>query len=156
MRRAIVNVGLLLSGLFLVFSGLLIQAGYHMAGHGEIDTSKSSLGLGYSMWSGIHTISAILVSGWMVLHIIQHWNWYKAVFKKQLFSKNRQVITLSLVFPIVAVSGFIPWIIHLNDGNETIRKTIIEIHDKIALILCIYLIFHVVKRFKWYLSYVKN
>jgi len=156
MRRAIVNFGLLFSGFLLVFSGLLIQTEYHMAGHGVIDKSKSVWGLVYSVWSGIHTIAAILVSGWMVFHIIQHWNWYKAVFKKQLFSRNRQVITLSLVFPVVAVSGFIPWFINLNNGNETMRKTIIEIHDKIALILFVYLIFHVVKRFKWYLSYVKN
>jgi hypothetical protein len=82
----------------------------------------------------------------MIFHIVQHWKWYKIVVKKRLFAKNQQVLLLTLIFLVVAITGFIPWIINLCNGDQILRKTIIEIHDKIALILFVYLVFHVVKR----------
>jgi len=146
----IVNLGLLLGGFLMVFSGLLIQVEYHIGSHGYIDTNKMVFGLDYSMWSDIHTFSAIFVSIVMVFHFIKHWKWYKAILNKKLFAKNKQVLILTLVFIMVAVTGLIPLIIKLSNGDEVIRKTFIEIHDKITLILFGYLVFHVGKRLKWY------
>ena len=79
----LINLGLLLFGSAMVFSGLLIQIGYHMGHHGEIDTNNLILGLNYFNWSDIHLISIILVSIGMVFHIVLHWKWYKAVVRKK-------------------------------------------------------------------------
>lgn len=154
MRRTflilIVNLGLLFVGLIMIFSGLLIQIKYHMGHHDTTDITNHVLGINYFGWSNIHKISIIFISIIIIFHIIQHWKWYKTIIKKKLFSKNRQVLILTLVFIIVAITGYIPWIIKLKGGDEIIQKTFIEIHDKLALILFVYLILHVTKRLKWY------
>jgi hypothetical protein len=80
-----------------------------------------------------------------------HWKWYKTVIKKRLVAKNIQVLTLSMLFVLVAITGFIPWFIDLLKGDEILRKAFIEIHDKFAIILSVYLILHVIKRLKWFL-----
>jgi hypothetical protein len=148
-----VNLGSLLFGSAMVFSGVLIQIGYHM-GHDEgIDTSRLVFGLTYFSWSDIHKYSIVLVSIGMIFHIILHWKWYKAVVrKKKLVFRNQQAILLTIVFIIVAITGYIPWFIKLSGGSELSSRFYIEIHDKITWVLLGYLVFHVTKRFKWYFS----
>ena len=137
----------------MVFSGLLIQIGYHMGHHGEIDTNNLVLGLNYFNWSDIHLISVVLVSIGMVFHIILHWKWYKAVVgKKKLVFKNQQAIIMTIIFILVAITGYISWFIKLSGGPDLSRKFFMEIHDKITYVLFVYLIFHVTKRFKWYFT----
>jgi len=153
----IINLGLLLFGSAMVFSGLLIQISYHMGHHGGVDTNHLVLGLNYFNWSDIHKISIVLVSISMVFHIILHWKWYKAVIrKKKLVVKNQQAIMLTIIFILVAITGYISWFIKLSGGSELSRKLFIEIHDKITLILLVYLVFHVSKRFKWYFTTYKK
>lgn len=145
------NLVLLFSGSVIAFSGLLIQFNYHMGNHGEINTNQTVLGINYFDWSDVHKISIIFFSIFMIVHIILHWKWYKTVIKKSLIAKNSQVITLSVVFILVAITGYIPWFVNLSGGDTTTRKAFIEIHDKIALILLVYLILHVIKRLKWFI-----
>jgi hypothetical protein len=153
----LINFGLLLFGSAMVFSGFLIQISYHMGHHGEIDTNKFVLGINYFNWSDLHKISIILVSIGMVFHIILHWKWYKTVVqKKKLVVKNRQAIILTAIFILVAITGYISWFIKLSGGTELSRKFFIEIHDKITLVLLVYLILHVRKRFKWYFTTFKK
>lgn len=144
-----VNLGLLLSCLIMVFSGLLIQVKYHMGNHGDIAINDPALGISYSDWSNIHKVSVIILSFFMVFHIVLHWKWYSMVIGKRLIGKNIQVITLTLLFTLVAITGYIPWLIGSVEGDEVTRKTFIEIHDKLALVFVIYLVLHIIKRFKW-------
>ena len=145
-----INLGLLLAGIVMVFSGLTIQVKYHMD-HGEsTEASLTAFRLDYYSWSDIHKVSIICVTSLMIIHFIFHWKWYKTVIRKKLFGKNQQVIVLSVLFILVAVTGYIPWLIHMTGGENMIRELFIEIHDKIALILFVYLILHVTKRLKWY------
>lgn len=149
----ITDLSLFSGGSIMVFSGLSIQAAYHMEG---LPPAERVLGMVYSNWSDIHIFSSVSVAVIMIFHIIQHWKWYKIVVKKRLFSKNQQVLMLTLIFLIVAIIGLIPWMIDINHGDQNLRKAIIEVHDKIAIVLFIYLILHVVKRFKWYLIAFKR
>ena len=148
--KFIINLSLLLIGSLMIFSGFLIQFEYHMGNQGEIDANHSVLRIYYSGWSAIHKISIVLLSVLMIFHINQHWKWYTTVIRKKLAAKNKQVITLTIVFLLVAISGYISWFIHLSGGSELIRKIFIEIHDKLTLVLTLYLILHLVKRFKWF------
>ena len=147
----LINLGLLLFGSAMVFSGFLIQLVFHMGHHGELDTKQAVLGLNHSSWSDFHVISILLVSIGLVFHVILHWKWYETVMrKKKLVVKNQQAIILTIILILAAVTGYISWFIKLSDGMEINRKLYMEIHDKIALLLLGYLIFHVTKRFKWY------
>ncbi len=147
----LINLGLLLFGSVMVFSGILLQISFHMGHHGGIDTNQLVLGLNYFNWADIHKISIVLVSIGMVFHIILHWKWYKTVVrKKKLIVKNQQAVVLTIIFILVAITGYISWLIKLSGGPDLTRKFYIEIHDKITWVLLVYLIFHITKRFKWY------
>jgi hypothetical protein len=73
------------------------------------------------------------------------------VIVKKLLTRNSQVIILSVLFILVAITGFTPWFIHLLKGDEMVRKTFIEIHDKLALLLSVFLLLHIAKRLKWFI-----
>ncbi|MCE4562760.1 DUF4405 domain-containing protein [Maribellus sp. CM-23] len=150
MKKLITNLGLLITTVLTIYTGLLIQLEYHMGNHGYKPLDKSVIGLDYSDWSIFHKISIIILLILFVFHILLHWKWYKNVISKRLFNKNRQVITLTVIFLLVAITGFIPWIIDFMNGNESTRNGFIEIHDKIAIILSIYFILHIIKRLKWF------
>jgi hypothetical protein len=152
----LINLGLLLFGSAMAFSGLMIQFNYHMGFHVETYTNDLVLGINYIGWSDIHKISIIFISMFMIFHTILHWKWYKTIIKKNLITKNKQVIVLSIIFIFVAITGYIPWLIKLTGGEDTTRKVFIEIHDKLALILFIYLVLHVAKRLKWFIITFKK
>lgn len=153
LKAYIVNVGLLISAIISAFSGLLLQIQFHMGNHGHASNRGHVLGMSYHDWLDIHKISIIILTICMVFHCMSHWKWYKIVIQKKLFSKNRQVLIVSLLFVLVAITGFIPWIIYLLEGNNIIRNSIIEIHDKLTILFIIYLLIHIIKRRNWY---VKN
>jgi hypothetical protein len=144
--------GLLISGLLTVFSGLLIQVEYHIGNHGNIATNDYVFGISYYGWSDIHKISIVIFSLLIFSHIFLHRKWYKVVIKKKHVAKNIQVFTLSIIFILVAITGLIPWFFDLMNGDVMLRKAFIEIHDKLAIILSVYLILHVIKRLKWFFT----
>lgn len=166
----LVNILLLVSGLLMVFSGLSLQLGYHRGGPGGqqvvahemqhhsmryeqvrgIDTSKIVSGLNYSSWSTIHKFAIVFFSLFIIYHIYAHWRWYKVVVAKHLIGKNIQVIVLSALFLLVAITGFIPWFIDLSGNSIILRILFIEIHDKLALVLIVFLMLHVGNRLKWF------
>jgi hypothetical protein len=166
----LVNNLLLASVLIMVFSGLVLQLGFHMGGpdkhkfgvheaqsqlvHYEqlrgIDTSKRVYGFKYSAWSDIHKYVIVFFSLLMLYHTYVHWKWYKGVVTKRLISKNRQIILLSVLFILVAATGFIPWFIDLSGSTSILRMFFIEIHDKITFILIFFLFLHIVKKTKWF------
>lgn len=150
LNRFIVNLGLIIFGIATTFSGILIQIKYHMGNHGNVDINDIAIGINYTGWSVIHKISIVVLSLLMIFHVYRHWEWYKAVIKKRIFSKNRQVLVLSALFVVVALTGFIPWFIDMLNGNEMQRIIFIEIHDKLALILAVYLVLHIIKRLRWF------
>ncbi len=152
--KFIINLGLLVAGIAMAFSGMLIQICYHMGNHGGINTLTLIYGIDYFGWSDIHKISIILLSLFMIFHFILHWKWYKTIIKKKLMGKNKQVIILTVLFILVALTGYIPWFVQLSGSSELIRKGFIEIHDKLTLILLIFLILHIIKRLKWYVHII--
>jgi Pyruvate/2-oxoacid:ferredoxin oxidoreductase delta subunit len=162
----IINNFLLITGLAMILSGLAIQFGFHAGGHEGrpseqiqpieyeqlrgIDITNTVWGLNYFNWATIHKVAILLFSALMLYHIAVHWKWYTGVIKNNLMGKNKLVITLSALFLLVAVTGIVPWFIDLSGSKSMLRLLLIEIHDKLALILIIYLLVHVVKKTKWF------
>jgi hypothetical protein len=153
-NRFILNLGLLIIGLTSVLSGLLLQIEYHIGNHGNNAINEQVFGVYYNGWPVIHKISIVILLSCIMVHIYHHWKWFKIVIKKRLLRKNVQVLMLSIIFILVAITGLIPWLIHLMKGNILPRKVFIEIHDKLAIILTVYLILHVFKRLKWFFYYL--
>lgn len=173
LNNFVINNLLLVAGLIMTFSGLILQMGFHMGshpGHGHheqvhsvayeemraIDSNKIVAGFNYSDWSAIHKMTVVVFSLLITWHIYSHWKWYLGIISKHLMGKNTQVMILSAIFLLVAVTGFIPWGIDLLGGPVESRMFYIEIHDKITLLFILILILHIVKRASWYrISYVR-
>jgi hypothetical protein len=154
--RFLINIGLVLSGIASMFSGLLIQIKYHMGNHGNISTTDYVLGFKYQDWSSIHKISIVILSLLMIYHVCKHWKWYKAVVSKRLFSRNLQVLILTILFIAVAITGLTPWFIDMLNGDQMQRKIFIELHDKLTLFLVIFLTLHILTRLKWFYNYLSK
>ena len=171
----LVNNLLLFLGLFMIFSGLVLQLGFHIGNHDqnhfaaneanfksmqyeqarEIDTNKIVCGFNYPSWSTIHKYVIVCFSLLMIYHLYAHWNWYKGVFTNHKISKHKQVIIFSVLFLLVAFTGLVPWFIDLLESRSILRIEFIEIHDKIALILVVFFILHLIKRAKWFTNTYK-
>ena len=163
-----VNNLLLLSGIAMVVSGLVLQIGFHlgsgqrnhdrrMHSHSanveqvrEINPESAVWGVDYKTWATTHKIAIVAFSLLMVYHFAIHWKWYKGVITKHLIGKNKQVMILSVFYLMVAITGIISWFIDLSGSSSVIRIGFMEIHDKLAIVLIIYLLLHVIKRAKWF------
>ena len=143
----LVHFGSLIVGLLMIASGLILQINYHLRHHLD---SERFLSFDYHLWSDFHKISIVLFSVLISAHVLSHFKWYKVVLTKKLISKNTQVLYLTIIFLITGITGYIAWIIDLSDGLYSLRKLFIEIHDKIALILTIYIFLHIIKRINWH------
>jgi len=144
------NILLLVSSITTAFSGLTIMTHYHMGHHGDISTTDTFWGIDYFAWSAIHKTGTIALSLVMAYHILLHWKWYKNVLLKRLLAKNSQVILLSVIFFVTGLTGFIPWLLQSGDASESTRRGILEIHDKMGIVLIVFLILHVSKRLNWF------
>jgi 2-oxoglutarate ferredoxin oxidoreductase subunit delta len=161
---------LLISGLMIIFSGLALQLGFHMGGPDEhhiitfeiqsqsmqyeqlreIDTNKIVWGFNYFAWTTIHKSVIVFFSLLMIYHTYVHWKWCNSVITKHLIGKNKQVIILSVLFLLVAVTGFVSWIIDLSGSTSIFRMLFIEIHDKLTFVLIVFFVLHFIKRAKWF------
>jgi 2-oxoglutarate ferredoxin oxidoreductase subunit delta len=148
----IVNIGLFFFAIAMSFSGFVIQFKYHMGHNFGLESDNSVLGIGYYNWTSIHKASIIIISILMTYHFFMHWKWYKTIIIKKLSSRNKLQMILSIIFILVAITGFIPWIINLSGGSDISRKFCIEIHDKIAILLFVLLTVHMTNRLKWYVT----
>lgn len=116
----------------------------------EINPGKTIWGVDYKKWTTTHKTAIVSFSLVMIYHFVIHWKWYKGVFTKHLIGKNKSVIVLSVFFIMVAFTGITAWFIDLLDNKSTMRMDFMEIHDKLALVLIIFLVSHVIKRARWF------
>ncbi len=144
----VINFSLFLVVLSTAVSGLLLQIVYHI----RKLLGAVVLELNHPEWSSVHHISSLMLFVLVLIHVKLHWQWYKTVLAKRLLKKNRQVLSLTGIFVLVAVLGFFPWGIHLQSGSEAVRTELIEIHDKVALVLLVCFVMHIVKRLKWFFT----
>lgn len=148
-----VNNLLLLSGSLMIVSGFVLQLGFHIGNqvrsnqrlnHSHdstfeqvrfINPTDTVWDIKYTTWSILHKVVIVIFTLLMIYHIIVHWKWYKGVFGKHLVFKNRQAIILSSLFFLVALTGLIPWFIDLFGNKSILRLFLIELHDKLAILL---------------------
>lgn len=148
----ITNLGLLLAGMAMALTGFVMQFGFHLGHHGSIDEKNPFWGMYYSGWSNSHKVSVVIVSLLFISHIVLHGKWYETIIKKKLLARNKLVVTLTIIFLMAGITGYIPWLMKLLGGSDPTRKIFIEVHDKITLVLFASLVIHVVKSFRWFVA----
>jgi hypothetical protein len=149
-RNTGINICLIIVSLTTILTGFVIQLRYHM---GRLPAIEETWGLAYSGWLLLHKSSIVVFSFLMLFHVISHLKWYRVVIAKRMIVRNKQTIILSIIFIFTTVTGYTAWFAYiLNTGVSSdvmmFRKAFVEIHDKLAIILTIYIIGHVVKRIK--------
>lgn len=170
--RFIINNLLLLMAIATIVTGVTIQTAFHMGSHqpshhGRTETMTSNLsyetqrgfdsmkevwGISYHGWSLLHKVSIVALSLLMVLHFYYHWDWYRNLFRQRKASRTIQPLILTILFLIVALTGIIPWIIDSTGGSASLRFMLIEIHDKVTLLLILFLLFHMLQKIQWFSS----
>lgn len=146
-----INFALVIISLLTIYSGFVMQAAYHAGGKPH---EVVSAGFNYFQWSTIHKIIIVVFSILIIFHTVLHLKWYRGLFTKPLPHAKRQTVILSVIFFIVAATGYFAWVV--SSSNQHLRKIFIELHDKLVIILIIYLIIHIVKRFRWFVKQIKG
>lgn len=72
-----------LTGFAMALSGFVIQFAYLIGNRGNIDRNNLALGIDDAGWSSIHKLSTVIISFFIIAHIILHWTWYKTIVRKK-------------------------------------------------------------------------
>jgi hypothetical protein len=141
--------------LIVIITGLILQIEYHM--HRLTDYYIVS-GLNKSGWLIIHKISATISLIGFIVHCIMHWKFISITSRKILGQKSLSSVSLSYWLFIICIPtcffAMASWII-FNQG-EPARFLFVEIHDKLALLLIIFSIIHIILRTGWMLRTYKK
>ncbi len=148
---------LLMTGTASVVSGFILQLGFHVGrtarGHGQdpflatTHHNTSLWGLTQPNWSTIHKVAIVLFLVLTTFHVIKHAMWYRKALSSKPVPQKRQTLVLSVVFVLVALTGLIPWWLDICGYSQEMRFILIELHDKLTLVLTAYLVLHILKRF---------
>lgn len=121
--------------------------------HGRFEGPVAASGYDIHVWKDVHLISAFLWLFAMMLHVYQHWGWYKNTFLKLNFKKKKLSVAITVLAAGLSLTGIF---LFLNILPHETRHAIGEFHDKFGEILVILLIFHIVQRFKWIIKTTRD
>lgn len=152
-KNFIANTALLALGAAMSISGLIIQCHYHLQ-----KNPKESIvfALNRVEWNAVHVWASVFFLFATLYHAWVHRKWYENVLGRNLLAKHRPTLILTVLTLLVVVSGLIPLFILYLGGSSILRFSIIEIHDKVAIIFFIVAIRHTTKRFKWYINIIRS
>lgn len=140
-----IDLALAITGLYFSLSGLLIQLRYHMH-----DKNKLSLllGMDYSSWNILHIISSLLGLVLVCIHVYQHRKWYLNIIRNRRLPKQKPTLIISAVFLLMAFTGLASLALRILDPVKFAesRFMFIEIHDKLGILLSIFLTGHILRR----------
>lgn len=150
-----VNLLNIIPFLFLIITGSILQIEYHLL---KLPTDYLIANLNKADWLVLHKISAIISLMGVIIHCILHWNVIKIhssiLFVKKTIKRIPSSYYLLLVAIPTTLTALFSWVfIHSTSNNRTM---LIEIHDKIALIVIILSTIHIFSRLKWMLNIFKK
>jgi hypothetical protein len=151
----IIDIAILIAFVLLMINGILMQIIYHM---NHNDPNYVFLWFNKNGWLLLHKILSVLAFTGITAHVFLHFNWIKDVFiNKRLFSKNFKNKALAFLFITFYFSGFLTFVSwafnnRITGYNYELRHFILEIHDKITILLIILFAIHFVKKLKWLLK----
>jgi hypothetical protein len=142
-----VNVSSLLPFILLIITGLILQANYHFS-HKPEEYEVFSMNKKY--WLLLHKIFALISTPIIFFHLALHFRWIKNLFMNKISSKGNKIVrttkVLLILYFLTFITSMVSWLF-LEDPHA--KRMIIELHDKIALIIIIYFTIHIIQHFKW-------
>lgn len=117
-----------------------------------------SLGLTRSVWVTAHTYSGVVGLASIIMHIVWHWDWLKALRGRQ-FSEmpkklraNRVVDRIMwITFIATNVFGVLAWVLHFGDQVYLVSMPD-RLHVVFGVVCTILMIVHLVLHWKWIAS----
>ena len=139
----IISLSALFAMGWLTVSGFVLLS-FHARGLLEADRIGS---MDKSEWLNLHKIGALATAVLVGWHLLRHRVWIRRIpFKSIGFrSVNRSSSLLFHTWNVTATTGLIPWLLPL--ASTGIRFALVEIHDKLGIVLTVFLILHLVR--KW-------
>ena len=108
--------------------------GFYFAG---FDTPHET----WEQWALAHTVSGVLMALLVIIHVYQHWRWYKSLFAHGIGKKSRVTLWITLVFLTLFITGLL--LILVIDGPNSWMGTF---HFWIALVLIVLSLWHIIVR----------
>jgi hypothetical protein len=127
--------------------GLIIQFNYHMGHH---PASRLILGYDRGTWHDLHIVLSLMAFAGLVYHTILNFPAVKAVFisRKRNFSSSIKLSRwLVVIMLLTCITGITSYIFYLFDLHN-VRIHIVEIHDKLGILVTIICAIHIVQHFK--------
>jgi len=116
------------------------------------------LGFSRSVWVATHIFSGILGLAGIVIHIIWHWDWLKALRRRPLSRmpeklRANRVVDRIMWIAFIATNGFgaIAWALHFGDGIYIVRGPD-RLHVVFGVAWTILMIVHLALHWKWIAS----
>ena len=97
----------------------------------------------WEQWATAHNVSGVLMAILAILHIYQHWRWYKSFFTHGVGRKSLVTLLLSVVFLLLFITGLV--LIIVIDGPNSWVGTF---HFWIGLALIVFSFWHIITRWK--------
>lgn len=110
-------------------------------------TDYSSAHEDWHTWAVVHSIAGVLMTVFIIMHIRQHWKWYKAIRTplklKKARNRRRAVLALTVLFATVIATGI--GLLLFIDGADSHTGLL---HFWIGLLASLFAIQHILKRTK--------
>lgn len=141
-KKYIIDLTLIPIYILVLYTGLST----HLASKGEVVA-----GIGYCSWSLYHLTASCIGVILTIIHITQHWQWYKNLFARKSQNKSIYSIILSLIVVVMIATGII---ILITDNHFGYMVGLI--HNKLGLIMAVLILIHVFGRISWIIKQTKN
>lgn len=99
-------------------------------------------------WRSSHCIIGIVLLLLITVHIIQHWQFIKALTKKKVFLKNKITALTTISFILIAVSILL-FVIGFNSPA-------LRFHNVMGYFFLIIVIIHIIDKFKKFILLLTN
>lgn len=74
-------------------------------------------------WGTVHSITSMVFTAFILIHIIQHWSMIKGIILKNLYTKN-VVTTITLIAFVVTVFSFLAYLTGFSHAKGEFHGTI--------------------------------
>jgi hypothetical protein len=132
----------------LAITGLALQVNYHMRG---VPYGYQIMGLNRHGWLMLHKLSAVMSLTGITAHCLLHRKYITAttgrIIARRSFSKVLVSYHLFILYALSALTALLSWI--FSGPGHGGRSHLVEIHDKLTLLLIILAAAHIISRSGW-------
>lgn len=128
--------------LLLIITGLFM-----LAYHSGKPYPEAIIGKNGNFWLSVHQVLAFISFVMIAVHLYLHFSWIKKLFSGKLKNKYRiRNLALFILFFATTLTSVLPWLIL---GESDFATLLLGLHNKIGLLLIIFLIIHLYTYFGW-------